>query len=124
MSPWRPTDCSGQWGPNWLCWGGRCRLTVLALDLGDTGDVSSSEGMGTAGKEAEENQPQEEGRHVEGRHGDLRFGRLRRWSAQLEHNKTQDRVVANLTDRLVCQWKAVTDWKLRRAPVCVVGSFA
>lgn len=51
--------------------GGACQLTVLALDLGDSGDVASSEGVGMSSKEEEDSQPHEEGRHLEGGHGDV-----------------------------------------------------
>lgn len=41
-------------------------LTVLALDLGNAGNVSSTEGMSTTGKEEEKDHPHQEGGHLEG----------------------------------------------------------
>lgn len=47
-------------------------LTVLAFDLGDAGDISSTEGMNATGEEEKEDQPHEEGSRLEGgRHGGL-----------------------------------------------------
>lgn len=48
---------------------GQGRLTVLALDLGNTGDVAGAEGVGWSGEEDEQNHAPEEGRHLGGRHG-------------------------------------------------------
>lgn len=43
-----------------------CGLTVLALDLGNAGNVSSTEGMSATGKEEEKDHPHQEGGHLEG----------------------------------------------------------
>lgn len=43
-------------------------LTVLSLDFGDAGDVSSTEGMGGAREEEEDGQSQKDGQRLERKH--------------------------------------------------------
>ena len=51
-------------GGNWGFW----RLTVLALDLGDAGNVACSEGVSWLHQQEEEGNPQQEGSWFEERH--------------------------------------------------------